>query len=106
VGELSRLIAKLLGGTSVPPLRLKVWDESERSTWAADEGTTKQWLNINKAYPLYKALRGDGAYIAETAILEICKHEAGQSPESYLAKVNLLLFRWAAEAGLAQPSID
>lgn len=79
-----------------PPLRVKAWDAAQRSAWTQEDG--RIWLDINKHYPLYKVLRGAKPYLAETAILELCKKlcEAdGASVAEYLDRVNLMLVRWS-----------
>jgi hypothetical protein len=53
-------------------------------------------LDINKNYHLYAAFEGAKAYLAETAILELCKPPEGEemSAQDYTSQVSLLLLRW------------
>lgn len=93
VGSLKRLLYKATG-SSRPPIRIRSWDSSERSAWTT-EGT-RVWLDINKSYHLYKSLKGVKPYLAETAILELCKSREGESmsAEQYLELVNSMLLKW------------
>src|SRR5207247_888809 len=70
-GALARVLGKVTGGTTRPPIRIRGWgDAVERSAWTT-EGA-KVFLDINKSYPLYKSLDGAKPYLAETAILLFC----------------------------------
>ncbi|MSQ61585.1 MAG: hypothetical protein EXR43_03265 [Dehalococcoidia bacterium] len=95
VGSINRLLARINEGKGQPPLRIRGWDETERSTWTT-EGT-QAWLDINKNYPLFVSLRGRKPYLAETAVLELCKPREGEalSAAEYIGKVDLMLFRWS-----------
>lgn len=101
VGSIARMLEKVTGGRKRPPLRIRSWDASERSAWTHEAGQT--WLDVNKNYPLYRAIRGDKSYVAETAILELCKPNEGEAMNAtdYVDRVNLMLLRWAnvAEIG-------
>ncbi len=97
VGKLIRVLERITGGSTKPPLRVRPWDPAERSA----RGVDGKWLDINKNYPLYKSLGGAKAYIAETAILEICKPAEGEvlTASQYIDNTALLLLKWAQEAG-------
>lgn len=101
VGGLVRLLEKVTGGKRRPPLRIRAWESSERFAWTT-EGA-QAWLDINKSYPLYKALNGSKPYLAETAILGLCQPREGEpmSATEYMDKVNLMLVKWARVTGLA-----
>lgn len=100
VGTLARLLEKVTGGNTRPPLRIRAWDATERSAWTT-EGA-KVWLDVNKEYPLYKTLNGAKPYLAETAILEICKPRDQEPMEAtqYVDRVDLMLLRWMYKANL------
>jgi hypothetical protein len=106
VGVLVRLLENVTGGKRRPPLRIRSWEFTERFAWTS-EGS-QRWLDINKDYPLYKGLSGSKGYLAETAILALCKPQEGEpmSAGEYMDKVNLMLVKWAEIAGLAVPSED
>lgn len=101
VGSIARLLEKVTGGNRRPPLRIRSWDSAERSAWTT-EGA-QRWLDINKSYHLYTSLGGAKPYLAETAILELCKSPEGEamSAAQYIDGVNLMLLRWAQVAGQA-----
>lgn len=94
-----RLLDKVTGGSTRPPLRIHSWDPSERSVWSTE--VAKAWLDINKSYHLYRSFNGSKAYLAETAILELCKPREGESMSAmeYVDRVNLMLLRWNQVAG-------
>jgi hypothetical protein len=99
VGSVARLLAKITGGKARPPLRIRGWDSAERSAWTT-EGQ-QVWLDINKKYPLYGSLSGAKPYLAETAILQLCKPREGETmgAADYLDRVNLMVLKWAHVAG-------
>jgi len=94
VGTLARLLKNVTGGSTRPPLRIRAWDSSERSTWNAEGSRT--WLDINKSFPLYQSLKGVKPYLAETAILELCKPKQGETMDAsrYVEHVDLMLSKW------------
>ncbi|MCH8092663.1 MAG: hypothetical protein IIC57_09985 [Proteobacteria bacterium] len=94
VGTLPRLLENITGGSTRPPLRISAWDPSERSTWNA-EGS-RMWLDINKNFPLYQSFKGMKPYVAETAILELCKPKQGEPMDArqYVEHVDLMLTKW------------
>ncbi len=98
VGTIARLLTKVTGGDTRPPLRIRSWDPSERSAWTT-EGA-KVWLDINNTYHLYQSLSGAKPYLAETAILHLCTPSEGEamSAAQYLERVNLMLLKWAQVA--------
>jgi len=100
VGNLVRLLDSVLEGTSRLPLRVKGMDSSERSSWELEGGKT--WLNINNLYHLYLSLEGAKPYLAETAILQVCKPQEGESLQAgeYIERVNLMLIKWAQVADI------
>jgi hypothetical protein len=100
VGSLVRLLEKVTGGKRRPPLRIRSWEASVRFAWTNEGAQT--FLDINKNFPLYKALNGAKAYIAETAILALCKPVEGESMSvgDYLEKVHHMTLKWAEVAGL------
>jgi len=94
VGQLARLVSRITGGTTEPPIRIGAWDPSERSAWV--DG---RWLEINKNYPLYRELDGAKAYLAESAILELCKPQPDESMSAteFVDRMSLLMSRWMEE---------
>jgi hypothetical protein len=104
VGNLVRLLEKVTGGKRRPPLRIRSWEFTDRFAWNTEGAQV--WLDINKSYPLYKALSGSKPYLAETAILALCNPREGESMSAsdYMDKVNLMLVKWAQVAGLAAPA--
>lgn len=104
VGTLVRLLEKVTGGKRRPPLRIRSWEFTERFAWTTEGAQV--WLDINKSYPLYKALSGCKPYLAETAVLALCNPQDGESMSAadYVEKVNLMLVKWAEVAGLATPA--
>ena len=95
-GRLQRLVEEVTQGHKPPPVRVRSWDSNERSTWST-EGR-RMFLDVNRAFPLYDQFNRPEAYIAETAILELCKPRAGDepvNPDDYLDRVNLMLLRWS-----------
>ena len=103
IGTLARLLEKVTGGSSRPPLRIRSWDSDERSAWTTEGAQV--WLDINKSYHLYQHLRGAKAYLAETAILELCGPREGEAmgAAEYIDRVNLMLLKWSHVAG--QPDV-
>jgi hypothetical protein len=102
VGNLARLIARINGGDTTPPIRIRAWGSSQRSAWVKDDGDAgRQWLDINKNYPIYVRLGGDKAYVAESAILQLCEPREGESMSAaeYSKQVQLWLWKWAIETG-------
>ena len=69
------------------------------------EGATV-WLDINKSYHLYRSFGGSEPYLAETAILELCKPREGEAmlAVAYVDKVNLMLLKWGQVANLRSDS--
>jgi hypothetical protein len=95
VGKLARLLSKISGGRARPPLRIRAWDETERSSWTNEEGG--QFLDINKNYHMYRSLQGHKAYLAESAILQLNAPKEGESVTAaeYIERVSLMLIKWA-----------
>lgn len=106
VGRLVRLLDGVMGGTRVLPLRIRSWHSSERFAWTP-EGD-KRWLDINKSYPLYRALKGSKPYLAETATLALCQPQEtdSMSASEYMEKVNVILLQWAQVARLTAPDAE
>ena len=94
IGSLARLLQKVTGGSTRPPLRIRAWDADERSAWTTDGGKT--WLDINSQYPLYPLLNGSKPYLAETAILHICRPRDQEPMDAtkYVEQVDLTLLKW------------
>jgi hypothetical protein len=94
VGSLVRLLDKITGGSARPPLRIRSWDASERSAWTTEGAKT--WLDINKSYHLYQSFNGAKPYLAETAILELCRPREGEqmTATEYVGRVGLMLLKW------------
>jgi hypothetical protein len=101
VGSLVRLLEKVTGGKRRPPLRIRSWEPTERFAWTKEGNQV--WLDVNKSYPLYAALKGSKPYLAETAILCLCQSREGEqlSALDYMERVNLMLVKWAQVAGLS-----
>ncbi len=94
VGHLARLVFRVTGGATEPPIRISAWDSGERSAWVDGK-----WLDINKNYPMYRELNGAKVYLAETAILHLCKPQSGEEmrAEEYIARVDTMMSAWIRE---------
>ena len=81
-------------------MRIRSWEASERSVWTTE---AQAWLDINKNYHLYQSFNGSDPYLAETAILELCKPREGEEMTAtrYVDKVNLMLLKWSQVATTA-----
>jgi hypothetical protein len=95
VGVLERLARKLRKGDEAPPIELADLDPSMRSE-AVRSGDTIVKVLINRAYPLYGALKGDEAYLAETALMELLMPATTEKTPvaEYVEQLNQCLAAW------------
>jgi len=105
VGTLSRVFGNIAGGRTRPPLRLKSWEGSERSAWTTEGAMV--WLDINNQYPLYLTLNGAKSYLAETAILEICRPRDNEPMDAahYIQRVDQMLLKWISISGIVGATV-
>jgi hypothetical protein len=95
VGTLRRLRGRIGPKGEVPPIVLKDLDPGVRSEADEADGRVIKVV-INRAYPMYRDLKEQEAYIAETALLELLQPRSGEvlPIKQFLYQVNDCLGYW------------
>jgi hypothetical protein len=95
VGVLQRLARRLKKGEEAPPIELRDLDPSVRSE-AIRNGDMITKILINRLYPLYGELKGQEAYLAETALLDLLMPAVGEKTPvvDYVSQLNQCLEAW------------